>query len=179
MKVKTKRIVVVVAKWRHRTNGLFMLFYLVNQIILQSTSYFPELTSSLYLTAGTGLLLKNRRNLHKLWWSFWQRTLKITNFNPFFVLCYLHIRLMFWEVILMFHSKIGGCHQCLNFEAFLDTAPWKAVADPGGGSGGSRPSPPISDLKLVWDWNSCIDRIVYHFLTGWWFFYETRVAFCH
>ena len=61
-----------------------LLFYLVNQIILQSASYFPELTSSLYLTAGTGLLLKNRRNLHKLWWSSWQRTLQITNFNLLF-----------------------------------------------------------------------------------------------
>ena len=84
MKGEKKRILVVVVKWRHRANGLFLLFYLVNQIILQSTSYFPELTSSLYLTAGTGLLLKNRRNLHKLWWSSWQRTLQITNFNLLF-----------------------------------------------------------------------------------------------
>ena len=28
---------------------------------------------------------------------------------------------------------------------------------------------PLSDLTLVWDWNSCIDRIVYHFLTGYFF----------
>ena len=42
-------------------------------------------------------------------------------------------------------------------------------------SGGSRgggenlESPPISNLTLVWDWNSYIDRIVYHLLTGWFF----------
>ena len=38
---------------------------------------------------------------------------------------------------------------------------------------------PISDLTLVWDWNSYIDRIEYHFLTGWFFLNEMRVAFCH
>ena len=31
------------------------------------------------------------------------------------------------------------------------------------------PPSPISDLRLVWDWNSYIGRIVYHFLTGWFF----------
>ena len=41
----------------------------------------------------------------------------------------------------------------------------------GGGSGGSGSPPhPLSDLTLVWDWNSYIDRIVYHFLTGWLYF---------
>ena len=33
---------------------------------------------------------------------------------------------------------------------------------------------PLSDLTLVWDWNSCIVRIVYHFLTGWFFFFMKR-----
>ena len=39
---------------------------------------------------------------------------------------------------------------------------------------------PLSDLTLVWDLNSYIDRIEYHFLTGWFFFFfnETRVEFC-
>lgn len=50
---------------------------------------------------------------------------------------------------------------------------WRA--DPGGGSG--RSWSPLSYLTLVWDWNPCIYRIVYHFLTGW-FFNEARVAFC-
>ena len=41
------------------------------------------------------------------------------------------------------------------------------VADPGGGSGGS--GPPYQTWRLqLWDWNY-IDRIVYHFLTGWFF----------
>ena len=31
------------------------------------------------------------------------------------------------------------------------------------------PPSPLSDLRLVWDWNSYIGRIVYHFLTGWFF----------
>ena len=53
-----------------------------------------------------------------------------------------------------------------------------SVADPGGGGGGESGIPPISNLTLVWDWNSYIGRIVYHFLTGWFFFNETRVAFC-
>ena len=30
---------------------------------------------------------------------------------------------------------------------------------------------PLSDLTLVWDLNSYIDRIEYHFLTGWFFFF--------
>ena len=43
-----------------------------------------------------------------------------------------------------------------------------AVTDPGGGSGGS--GPPYQTWRLqLWDWNSYIDRIVYHFLTGWFF----------
>ena len=31
------------------------------------------------------------------------------------------------------------------------------------------PPSPLSDLRLVWDWNSYIGRTVYHFLTGWFF----------
>ena len=48
----------------------------------------------------------------------------------------------------------------------------------GEGPGGPDPlpPPPLSDLTLVWDRNSYIDRVVHHFLTGW-FFNETRAAF--
>ena len=37
----------------------------------------------------------------------------------------------------------------------------------------------LSDLALVLVWNCCIDRIVYHFLTGWLFLNKTCVSFCH
>ena len=53
----------------------------------------------------------------------------------------------------------------------------KTVADPGGRVQKHGPPPP-SNLTLVWDWNSYIDRIVHHFWPGW-FFNETCVAFCH
>ena len=49
-----------------------------------------------------------------------------------------------------------------------------SVADPGGGSGG--PGPP-SDLTLVWDRNPYIDRIAYHFLTGWLFLMKRALHF--
>ena len=51
----------------------------------------------------------------------------------------------------------------------------KTVTDQGGGSGGFGPSPP--DMTLVWDWNSYIDRIVYHFLTGWFFLMKLALHF--
>ena len=49
------------------------------------------------------------------------------------------------------------------------------MTDPGGGWGGSRPL--LSDLTLVWDWNSYIDRIVYHFLTSWFFLMKRALHF--
>ena len=36
---------------------------------------------------------------------------------------------------------------------------------------------PLSDLMLVWNWNSYIDRIIYHFLTGWFFLMKHRLHF--
>ena len=51
----------------------------------------------------------------------------------------------------------------------------KTVTYQGGGSGGFGPSPP--DTTLVWDWNSYIDRIVYHFLTGWFFLMKLALHF--
>ena len=51
----------------------------------------------------------------------------------------------------------------------------KTVTDQGGGPGGFGPSPP--DMTLVWDWNSYIDRIVYHFLTGWFFLMKLALHF--
>ena len=36
---------------------------------------------------------------------------------------------------------------------------------------------PLSDLTLVWDWNSYIDRIEYHFLTGWFFLMKCALHF--
>ena len=49
-------------------------------------------------------------------------------------------------------------------------------------SGGSRrrvrgSGPLLSDLTLVWDWNSYIERIVYHFLTGWFFLIKRALHF--
>ena len=35
----------------------------------------------------------------------------------------------------------------------------------------------LSDLALVWVWNSCIDRIVYHFLTDWLFLIKRAFHF--
>ena len=56
---------------------------------------------------------------------------------------------------------------------------YKTAADPGEGPGAPDTNPPPpSDLTLVSDWNSYIDRIVYHFLTGWVFLNKTRIAFC-
>ena len=36
---------------------------------------------------------------------------------------------------------------------------------------------PLSHLTLVWDWNSYIDRIEYHFLTGWFFLMKCALHF--
>ena len=57
-------------------------------------------------------------------------------------------------------------------------SPYWTLSHPDWISGGSRgrirglriPPPLLSDLTLVWDWNSYIDRIVYRFLIGWFFF---------
>ena len=46
---------------------------------------------------------------------------------------------------------------------------WRIRGESPGGFGSSLP-----DLTLVWDWNSYIDRIVYHFLTGWFFQWNAR-----
>ena len=46
------------------------------------------------------------------------------------------------------------------------------------GSGGSDPPPPPSDLTFVWDWSSYMNRIVYHFLTGW-AFYSRNIQKCN
>ena len=55
------------------------------------------------------------------------------------------------------------------------------MAYPEGGFGGSRRPPPpppfLTDLTLVWGWNSYIDRIVYHFLTGWFFLIKRALQF--
>ena len=37
--------------------------------------------------------------------------------------------------------------------------------------------PPPPYLALVWDWNSSIDRIVYHFWTGWFFLMKRALHF--
>ena len=39
------------------------------------------------------------------------------------------------------------------------------------------PPPFLTDLTLVWGWNSYIDRIVYHFLTGWFFLIKRALQF--
>ena len=70
----------------------------------------------------------------------------------------------------------GSCHFVLQMPHGEAGRSYKTAADPGEGPG--APDPP-SDLTLVWDWNSYINRIVYHFLTGWFFFNKTRFAFCH
>ena len=46
---------------------------------------------------------------------------------------------------------------------------WRIRGEGPGGFGSSLPN-----LTLVWDWNSYIDRIVYHFLTGWFFQWNAR-----
>ena len=70
----------------------------------------------------------------------------------------------------------GSCHFVLQMPHGEAGRSYKTAADPGEGPGASDPP---SDLTLVWDWNSYINRIVYHFLTGWFFFNKTRFAFCH
>ena len=48
---------------------------------------------------------------------------------------------------------------------FLPTLQWRIQGEGPGG-----PDPPYQTWRLqLWDWNSYIDRIVYHFLTGWFF----------
>ena len=67
----------------------------------------------------------------------------------------------------------------------LDHFTWGDCFSTSGGSRGriqgevpGGPGPPISDLTLVWDWNSHINRIVYHFLTGW-AFYSRNIQKCN
>ena len=58
----------------------------------------------------------------------------------------------------------------------LDHFTWGDCFSTSGGSRGS--GSPISDLTLVWDWNSHISRIVYHSLTRWLFSWNARCT-CH
>ena len=53
------------------------------------------------------------------------------------------------------------------------------MVDPGGGSGRSAPPPRLhlSDPTLDWDWNSYINRIIYHFLTSWFFLMKRALHF--
>ena len=43
--------------------------------------------------------------------------------------------------------------------------------------GGPDPQTSLSDLTLVWDWKFYIDRIVYHFLTGWYLLIKHALHF--
>ena len=56
---------------------------------------------------------------------------------------------------------------------------WYSSLGGRGEGGGVRrlgpPPPPY--LALVWDWNSCIDRIVYHSWTGWFFLMKRALHF--
>ena len=66
-------------------------------------------------------------------------------------------------------------------------SPYLTLSHPDWISGGSSgegswapdppPPPPLSDLTLVWDWNSYIERIVYHFLTDWLFLMKQELHF--
>ena len=50
----------------------------------------------------------------------------------------------------------------------------------GEGPGGlhpPHPAPHLSDLTLDWDWNSYINRIIYHFLTSWFFLMKRALHF--
>ena len=66
------------------------------------------------------------------------------------------------------------------------SSPWVTKLRHSSCSGGSRrvrgfrtppPPPSPSDLTLVWDWNSYINRIVYHFLTSWFFLMKRALYF--
>ena len=50
-----------------------------------------------------------------------------------------------------------------------------SVADPGGVSRGVQTL--LLDLMLVWDWKFYINRIVYHFLTGWYLLMKSALHF--
>ena len=77
----------------------------------------------------------------------------------------------------------GICHfvlENLQMPHGGDGRSYKTAADPGEGPGALETSPPAPTRPDVsfWDWNSYIDRIVYHFLTGCFFFNKTRVELC-
>ena len=67
-------------------------------------------------------------------------------------------------------SEVSQYSRNLQQPDFSDPLLPSSAVDPGGGVRGVRMPPPPSDLMLVWDWNSCIERIVYHLLTCWFFF---------
>ena len=59
----------------------------------------------------------------------------------------------------------------------LSHSDWISGGSSGEGSGAPDLPPLLSDLTIFWDWNSYIDRIVYHFLTGWFFLMKQELHF--
>ena len=85
------------------------------------------------------------------------------------------------------HTR-GLPSQTQKLHPLCSMSPYLTLSHPDWISGGSSgegswartpPSPPsrLSDLTLVWDWNSYIERIVYHFLTDWLFLMKQELHF--
>ena len=84
------------------------------------------------------------------------------------------------------HTR-GLPSQTQKLHPLCSMSPYLTLSHPDWISGGSSgegswapdppPPPPLSDLTLVWDWNSYIERIVYHFLTDWLFLMKQELHF--
>ena len=95
-------------------------------------------------------------NFHELnWWSLHSTT----SYNAAFLLILTFLKLI-RLIVPSFIWFIHSCHSLTRlFVHFV-----QAVADPVGGTDTPPLPPPPIRSDAVWDWNSYIHRIVYHFL---------------
>ena len=76
-------------------------------------------------------------------------------------------------------SQAQTLHPLCSMSSYLALShpDWISGGSRGEGSGAPDPPPLLWDLTLVWDWNSYIGRIVYHFLIGWFFLMKQELHF--
>ena len=108
-------------------------------------------------------------NFHVL---YWRSPHCSTAYNAAFLLILTFLKLI-RLIVPSFIWFIYSCHSLTRlFVQFV-----QAVADPVGGTDTPPLPPPPIRPDAVWDWNSYIHRIVYHFLSGWFFLRKRALHF--